>query len=329
MESIGPRELEALIAERKVDVIDVRSSAEYATGHVPGARLVPLEQLRADPDKNLPRDEIVFVCKSGQRSLTAAKLAEQKWPHVYSLSGGTNAWIKSGLPVELDEPKREAPRSAPPAAKTPPVAKAAVVAKPAAEPAPIDPMPDVALDAVVGQNLRTLRTQRALTLDGLAQRAGVSRTLLGQIELGKTAPSINVVWKIAQALEVPFSTLLAGPAKTETTVLRRGKAKRLTSADGRFTSRALFPLDEPRTVEFYELWLAPHAREDADAHQPGTRENLVVTTGRLELKVGGEKYQLVAGDAILFRADVPHVYENMGNEECWMHLVMSYTTTVG
>jgi transcriptional regulator with XRE-family HTH domain len=258
----------------------------------------------------------------------AAKIAEQKWPHVYSLSGGTNAWIKAGLPVDIpDAPKIEpvkiAPaKAAPTAAKATPAAKTPVVPS-------VEAVADVALDAIVGQNLRALRTQRSLTLDGLAQRSGVSRTLLGQVELGKTVPSINVVWKIAQALEVPFSTLLAAPTKSETTILRRGKAKRLTSADGRFTSRALFPLDEPRTVEFYELWLAPHAREDADAHQQGTRENLVVTTGRLELKVGGEKYQLAAGDAILFRADVPHVYENTGNEECWMHLVMSYTTTVG
>jgi rhodanese-related sulfurtransferase/transcriptional regulator with XRE-family HTH domain len=318
MESISPQQLEALIAEGKVDVVDVRSAAEYATGHVPGARLVPLEQLKADVEGSLPRDGIVFVCKSGQRSLTAGKLAEQKWPHVYSLAGGTNAWIKVGLPVDL----ADAPKSEPKAQTT----KSASAPKDAP---PVEAIPDIALDAVVGQNLRALRTERSITLDGLAQRAGVSRTVLGQIELGKTAPSINVVWKIAQALGVPFSTLLAGPAKSETTVLRRGKAKRLTSADGRFTSRALFPLDEPRTVEFYELWLAPHAREEADAHQPGTRENLVVTTGKLELKVGGEKYQLVAGDAILFRADVPHVYENIGNEECWMHLVMSYTTTVG
>ena len=136
-----------------------------------------------------------------------------------------------------------------------------------------------------------------------------------------------MVWKIAQALGVPFSTLLATQPSVGTSVLRRATGKRLLSADGRFSSRALFPFGEQRKVEFYELWLAPRGVEEAEAHQPGTRENLVVVSGRLELKVGAERYLLEKGDAVLFSADVPHVYTNLDNEECWMHLVMTYTET--
>ncbi len=193
-----------------------------------------------------------------------------------------------------------------------------------------------ALDALVAVNLRAQRAALGWSLDDLAREAGVSRTLLGQIEIGRAAPSIGVVWKIAQTLGVPFSALLAtdpraGDAATRAPVLRgatsvthRANAKRLLSADGRFSSRALFALNDPTSPEFYELWLAPHSHEDAEAHRPGTRENVVVTAGTLELHVGREMRTLHAGDAAIFTADVPHRYVNPAREECWFYLVMSY-----
>ena len=137
-------------------------------------------------------------------------------------------------------------------------------------------------------------------------------------------PSLTVLWKLAVALGVPFATLVATAPRAGTIVLRRAKAKQLVSSEGRFGSRALFPPSERGSVEFYELWLAAHSREEAEAHQPGTRENLVVNTGRLDLEVGGKRHRLDAGDAIVFAADVPHTYINPGSDECWMHLVMTY-----
>lgn len=64
------------------------------------------------------------------------------------------------------------------------------------------------LTPIVGSNLRRLRLKRGLSLERLAKASGVSRAMLGQIELGQSTPTINVVWKIARALAVPFSTLL-------------------------------------------------------------------------------------------------------------------------
>jgi transcriptional regulator with XRE-family HTH domain len=185
-------------------------------------------------------------------------------------------------------------------------------------------LPDPGLEAVVGGNMRDLRTQRGLTLDQLAVQTGLSRTVLGQIELGKTSPAVGVVWKIARAFGVPFSRLLATKEHVETRVLRGKEPNRLISHDGRFSSRALFPLAEKPPAEFYELFLAGHSREDAQPHQAGTRENLIVTTGRLELHVASACYELARGDAIVFTADVPHSYVNPGSEDCWIYLVMTY-----
>jgi len=134
--------------------------------------------------------------------------------------------------------------------------------------------------------------------------------------------------------------VLANYATDEITLLRASAAKRIVGGDGRFSSRALFVASGATTsaasgatnggasveggAEFYELYLAPHSREDANAHQPGTRESLVVAAGRLELTVADKRFELAKGDAIVFAADVPHSYENPGKDECWLYLVMTY-----
>jgi transcriptional regulator with XRE-family HTH domain len=204
---------------------------------------------------------------------------------------------------------------------------AAKKSKKPAEAAPKETSADLA--PVVGRNLRRLRTERGLSLEKLAQASGVSRAMLGQVELGQSAPTINVLWKIARAVDVPFSALISTTQQSPVKVLREKDAKRLLSHDGSFSSRALFPFDEPRRVEFYELVLAPKGVESADAHAPGTVENLVVSKGQLELVVGGETYSLVAGDAILFEADKAHTYRNAGTTETRLYLVMTYAEQVG
>lgn len=180
------------------------------------------------------------------------------------------------------------------------------------------------LPAVVGRSLRKLRTQRGLSLERLAVASGVSRAMLSQIELGQSAPTINSVWKITKALEVPFSALV-GQTGRAAAVLKKNDAKVLTSRDGAFTSRALFPFGGERSTEFYELTLKPGGTEAADAHAPGTTENLVVHAGRLELTVRGETLALGEGDAVHFTADVPHTYRNPGDVPATVFLVMTYT----
>jgi transcriptional regulator with XRE-family HTH domain len=185
------------------------------------------------------------------------------------------------------------------------------------------------LAPVVGANLRRLRMRRALSLEKLSRISGVSRAMLGQIELGQSAPTVNVLWKIGTALEVPFSALISSRPTAAFHVMRMDQSKRLASSDGSFVSRALFPFDESRRVEFYELRMAPGGVENADAHPPGTVENLVVSRGTVEVATGGTTHALQPGDAMIFEADTPHVYRNPGHAEAVMYLVMTYAEAVG
>jgi transcriptional regulator with XRE-family HTH domain len=186
------------------------------------------------------------------------------------------------------------------------------------------------LPAIVGRNLRNLRIKRGHSLERLAKLSGVSRAMLGQIETGKSAPTISLLWKVATALGVPFSNLLVAETSSGTALLRSEDAKILSSKDGRFTTRALFPFSAERKVEFYELRIAPHHRENAEAHAPGTRENLVLVHGAVEISVQGSRpVALSQGDALVFDADVPHAYRNLGPTEAGLYLVMTYVETIG
>lgn len=103
--TLTAQELSDLVRTREVDVVDVREAQEWAAGHIDGARSVPLDDLRADPDSTLPRhDGIIFVCAKGIRSVAAAKLADRLgYTTLYSLEGGTNAWAQAGLPLVADQ----------------------------------------------------------------------------------------------------------------------------------------------------------------------------------------------------------------------------------
>jgi transcriptional regulator with XRE-family HTH domain len=205
-----------------------------------------------------------------------------------------------------------------------PTKKATRPARAATPSAPSEATPGRDLTPLVATNVRRYRGERGWSLQQLADESGVSRAMLGQIELEKSTPTINVLWKIAGAFGLPFSALLGAPEASPIVVLRAEVARHLRSGDGAFSTRALFPADRPRSVEFYELRLAARATEHADAHAPGTCENLVVTSGSLELTVGDERHLLHAGDAIFFRADEPHVYRNPAGREAVCYLVMTY-----
>jgi transcriptional regulator with XRE-family HTH domain len=182
---------------------------------------------------------------------------------------------------------------------------------------------------MVGANLRRLRSKRGLSLQRLAQQAGVSRAMLSQIELGRSTPTISLLWKISQALDVTFSAFLTNQQGRKPVVMTAQAGKLLTNQAGTFSSRALFPLDGARRSEFYELRLAAGAEENASAHAPGTSENLVVSAGNVEIGVEQTVYRLGPGDAVLFGADVPHFYRNVGAAPAVMYLVVTYAEDVG
>lgn len=84
---------------KKFQLIDVRSPSEYATGHIPGAVNMPMEQVQSRLPDLENEDAIVLVCQSGQRARMVAGLLEPCGKELSILEGGTSAWVKAGLPI--------------------------------------------------------------------------------------------------------------------------------------------------------------------------------------------------------------------------------------
>ncbi|HTP50755.1 MAG TPA: rhodanese-like domain-containing protein [Anaeromyxobacteraceae bacterium] len=98
---VTPEEASHLLAEGDFDLVDVREPDEWALGHMPGARHVPLGQLMREPSRHLRHDRVIFVCGHGVRSLTAAQIASKMgYDRVFSVDGGIASWSAAGFPVE-------------------------------------------------------------------------------------------------------------------------------------------------------------------------------------------------------------------------------------
>jgi transcriptional regulator with XRE-family HTH domain len=181
------------------------------------------------------------------------------------------------------------------------------------------------LSRIVAERLERLLNRRGRSLTRLAESSGIEADELARIAAGRQAPSLGHLWRIANALGVPFGSLVASKERQGVFVIRKREPQLVESTSGAFVSRALYPYDCRRPVEFYHLTIAPNHIERSEAHPPGTKENIVVARGSLEIVVGREPAaQLDEGDAIDFLADVPHSYRNLGVVPATVYLVMSY-----
>lgn len=95
------QEAKTKIDSGKVQIIDVRTPAEYAGGHVPGALNIPHMSIIARKNELAPDRELVFICQLGQRSALACEFAAASgFKDLFNIEGGTEAWVKAGYGVE-------------------------------------------------------------------------------------------------------------------------------------------------------------------------------------------------------------------------------------
>lgn len=170
--------------------------------------------------------------------------------------------------------------------------------------------------ARVGPRIRALREAMGLSLRDLAERSGVSAPMLSQVERGETSPTLAVAAKIAAGLELTLSQLLRLDEGEHVVVSRAGRRRRYQRSSHRFEELTP-PLPGQRADVSLHV-LAPGAatggRGDPPMHEPGSRETAVVLEGDLVLFAEGTRHELHAGDSVTFDADLPHHFENDGEE---------------
>ena len=100
MKSLTVSELEnRLCAGDHLQLVDVRSAGEYATGHIPGASNIPMDQAESRLADLTPGANVVLLCQSGQRAGMTCELLQGQHPDLLVLEGGTAAWVAAGKPV--------------------------------------------------------------------------------------------------------------------------------------------------------------------------------------------------------------------------------------
>jgi transcriptional regulator with XRE-family HTH domain len=178
----------------------------------------------------------------------------------------------------------------------------------------------------VGATLAALRQRRALSLDELSRMAGVSKSLLSQIERSQANPTVAVVWRLANALGVPMAELLGGePVTAEPAMgfVPAHSAPSLRSPDGLCELRILGPIDLAGQFEWYALTVQPGGALESTPHEDGTREHLTVQVGTLEVSTGAETQRLKPGETARYAADRPHTIRNAGKTvvSAWLVVV--------
>lgn len=168
----------------------------------------------------------------------------------------------------------------------------------------------------VGTAIQHLRAERGMTLDDLSRVAGVSKSMLSEIERDKANPTIAVAWRLANALGLGLDQLLSsGPRQPETLrVVPPHDTPKLTGDTENYTLRILGPMELAGRFEWYELVVAPGGALVSNAHDPGAQEHLTVLHGSLEVEVDGQSRRLRTGDTARYSADRTHAIRNNGKQ---------------
>jgi transcriptional regulator with XRE-family HTH domain len=168
----------------------------------------------------------------------------------------------------------------------------------------------------IGDRVRALREAMGLSLRELGERSCVSAPMLSQVERGETSPTLAVAGKIAAGLELTLSQLLRLDEGEHVAVSRAGERRLLERGGHRFEELTP-PLPGQRadvSLHILDAGATTGGRDDPPMHEPGSRETAVVLEGTLVLVVDGSRHELNEGDSVTFDADLPHHFENEGEE---------------
>jgi len=166
------------------------------------------------------------------------------------------------------------------------------------------------LGKLIGARVRQSRAERGWTLDEMAERSGVSRRMLVNIEQGSTNPSIATLLRISDALGVGLPILVDVDRPAALRVTRSGHAPVLWHGPSGGSAMLVAGTEPPDVVELWDWSLAPGETHQSEPHAAGTRELLLVLAGTVQLQVGQATQTLDSGDAATFHSDIPHSYTN-------------------
>ncbi len=178
-------------------------------------------------------------------------------------------------------------------------------------------------DNAISANLKKIREQRNLSLDQLADLTGVSKSMLRQIETGRSSPTIATIWKIANGLRLSFTTLVS-KQRPEVAIMDFKATKPLTAKSDRYRLFPLIPFDPEHAFEMYHVEIDPKTTFEGEPHEGNVEEYVFVLRGRLEITVDENHYTIKANQFIRFIANRPHTYYSAGKKTVSAIMMICY-----
>ena len=161
---------------------------------------------------------------------------------------------------------------------------------------------------VIATSLQAERRRTGLSLAELARRAGIAKSTLSQLESGSGNPSVETLWALSVALDVPFSRLVE-PPRPRVQVIRAGEGPGIPSERSDYVATLLASCPPNARRDLYLVSVQPGAARESDPHMPGVVEHVVLSTGRALVGPADEPVELEPGDYIRYAGDVAHVFE--------------------
>jgi len=172
----------------------------------------------------------------------------------------------------------------------------------------------------LSDNVKNLREAQGMTQAALAKKAEVPRATLSLLESGSANPTLQVVLRVSNALGVRLEELLE-PPPSDTVLYRSDELP--VKARGRSSIKKLLPRSL-EGVELEELSVPAGQTLVGMPHTVGTREYLIVQTGRIELHLSGEMHEVNEGDVVIFRGHQKHSYRNPGRKNARAFSVIAH-----
>lgn len=185
---------------------------------------------------------------------------------------------------------------------------------------------DHALGSMIGRSLRAARQRAELTMDALAERSGVSQPHLSQMENGRVSPSINTLYRLANALGISPQQLLPDVAGTEQLVIRRDSVPPTPIVDSPTAASARVLVGSPdKMLQVQEVTAQP-GQDLGEWFQHEGEEFVHVMAGSIEVQLLGRPAEVLeTGDSIWYSSVVEHRWKLIA--EAPAHLLVISTVT--
>ncbi|MFJ8854841.1 helix-turn-helix domain-containing protein [Streptomyces sp. NPDC102437] len=165
----------------------------------------------------------------------------------------------------------------------------------------------------IGRFLRRERLERGFTLEKLAEKTGLSRSYLSNVERDVNSPTINTLRTIVDALGTTLSRLFHTIERERRVLTRPEERVELTRAGVEGVTYTLLNPKHGGKLEMMMLEVAPGASSGTNPHTHGGEEVGLLLSGELDYWVDGVHHRLQPGDCVSFDSSLPHRYSNPGN----------------